>query len=207
MADYVFYFDASRCTGCKTCELACKDYHDLPVDYAFRKVYEYSGGSCELDDRGVVVKNDVWTYYTSMNCNHCDNPACMEVCPTGAMHKDDLGFVSVDHDKCVGCKYCQMACPYNVPAFAPELGQMRKCDGCSERVAKGENPICVDACPLYAIDFGPADEMKAKYGESEWTAPLPDPELTQPTTIFKGCSVSKQGGTYEGELINTKEVQ
>lgn len=84
---------------------------------------------------------------------------------------------------------------------------MRKCDGCSSRVAKGENPICVDACPLYALDFGPADEMKKKYGESEWLAPLPDPSYTEPSTIMKGCSISRNGGTYEGNVMNPKEVE
>lgn len=206
MSDYTFYFDASRCTGCKTCELACKDYHDLSPQVAFRKIYEYAGGGCTTED-GVVAAQDVWVNYLSLNCNHCDNPACMQVCPTGAMHRDEQGFVSVDHGRCVGCKYCELTCPYNVPSFDEELGQMRKCDGCSERVAAGENPICVDACPLYALDFGPADEMHAKYGEGDWLAPLPDPSYTSPTTIMKGCVVSRKGGTYEGELMNPKEVQ
>lgn len=205
MAEYVFYFDASRCTGCKTCELACKDYHDLSTDVAFRKVYEYCGGGFTANTDGTYT-NDVWGYYTSMNCNHCENPACMQVCPTGAMHRDERGFVSVDHDRCVGCKYCAMACPYNVPSFDATLGQMRKCDGCSARVAKGENPICVDACPLYALDFGKASEMKAKYGESEWSAPMPDPSYTNPTTIMKGCPTSRALGSHVGKLMNPKEV-
>lgn len=205
MADYIFYFDASRCTGCKTCELACKDYHDLPSTVAFRKVYEYAGGGFTQNDDGTWTQ-DTWVNYISMNCNHCDDPACMKVCPTGAMHKDDLGFVSVDHDRCVGCKYCSMACPYHVPSFSTDLGQMRKCDGCSSRVANGERPICVDACPLYAIDFGTADEMHEKYGESEWLAPLPDPSYTHPTTIMKGSSISHAGGTHDGEIMNPKEV-
>ena len=205
MAEYVFYFDASRCTGCKTCELACKDYHDLSTDVAFRKVYEYCGGGFNANADGTYT-NDVWGYYTSMNCNHCENPACMQVCPTGAMHRDERGFVSVDHDRCVGCKYCAMACPYNVPSFDATLGQMRKCDGCSARVAKGENPICVDACPLYALDFGKTDEMKKKYGESEWSAPMPDPSYTNPTTIMKGCPTSRALGSQEGKLMNPKEV-
>lgn len=131
----------------------------------------------------------------------------MQVCPTGAMHRDEQGFVSVDHERCVGCKYCQLACPYNVPSFDADLGQMRKCDGCTERVAKGENPICVDACPLYALDFGPADEMAKKHGEGEWLAPLPDPSYTKPTTIMKGSPATKKGGTYEGALMNPKEVR
>lgn len=206
MTNYAFYFDASRCTGCKTCELACKDYHDLPPEIAFRKVYEYGGGGWVQNADGTCTQ-DVFTYYTSINCNHCEKAVCTEVCPTGAMHRDERGFISVDHGKCVGCKYCELACPYNVPSFDENLGQMRKCDGCTQRVANGENPICVDACPLFALDFGPADEMRKKYGESEWLAPLPDPSYTQPSSIMKGCSISRDGGSYEGKVMNPKEVE
>lgn len=205
MSGYLFSFDASRCTGCKTCELACKDYHNLSADVTFRKIYEYCGGGFTTNEDG-SLSNDVWGYYTSMNCNHCANPACMQVCPTGAMHRDDLGFVSVDHDRCVGCKYCSMACPYNVPSFDEILGQMRKCDGCSSRVAAGERPICVEACPLYALDFGDAKEMHDKYGKSVWSAPMPDPTYTGPTTIMIGCPTSRDLGTQEGKLMNPKEV-
>ncbi len=205
MADYVFSFDASRCTGCKTCELACKDYHDLSPQIAFRKIYEYAGGGFSQNPDGTWTQ-DVWCDYLSMNCNHCDNPACMKACPTGAMHRDEQGFISVDHDRCVGCKYCELACPYNVPSFNTELGQMSKCDGCSSRVANGEQPICVEACPLYAIDFGTVDEMEKKHGSSEWMAPLPDPSHTEPTTIFKGGATTRPGGTHAGTVMNPKEV-
>lgn len=92
---YGFYFNGRRCTGCKTCVLACKDLHDLPSSIAFRQVYEYGGGSWRRQPDGTVTQ-DTFCYYVSVACNHCGNPACVRVCPTGAMHKDERGLVSVD---------------------------------------------------------------------------------------------------------------
>ncbi len=88
---YGFFIDSSRCTGCKTCELACKDYKDLTPDVSFRRIYEYAGGDWQ-EDNGVWHQN-VFAYYLSISCNHCEDPACTKVCPSGAMHKRDDGFV------------------------------------------------------------------------------------------------------------------
>ena len=107
---YGFFIDSSRCTGCKTCELACKDYKDLTPDVSFRRIYEYAGGDWQ-EDNGVWHQN-VFAYYLSIACNHCEDPACTKVCPSGAMHKREDGFVVVDEDVCIGCRYCHMACPY-----------------------------------------------------------------------------------------------
>lgn len=82
---YGFFIDSSRCTGCKTCELACKDYKDLTPDVSFRRIYEYAGGDWQ-EDNGVWHQN-VFAYYLSIACNHCEDPACTKVCPSGAMHK------------------------------------------------------------------------------------------------------------------------
>ncbi|CQK02526.1 transposase for insertion sequence element IS200 [Salmonella enterica subsp. enterica serovar Typhimurium str. DT104] len=90
---YGFFIDSSRCTGCKTCELACKDYKDLTPDVSFRRIYEYAGGDWQ-EDNGVWHQN-VFAYYLSISCNHCEDPACTKVCPSGAMHKRDDGFVIV----------------------------------------------------------------------------------------------------------------
>lgn len=152
MEQYGFYFDSERCTGCKTCELACKDYKDLGTDVNFRRIYEYAGGNWVEDNNG-CWNQDVFTYYMSISCNHCDDPACAKVCPTGAMHKNADGFVIVDDEKCIGCRYCSMACPYDAPQFDVKKGLMTKCDGCYSRVKDGEKPICVDACPLRALDL------------------------------------------------------
>ncbi|WP_420907108.1 4Fe-4S dicluster domain-containing protein [Yersinia bercovieri] len=88
---YGFFIDSSRCTGCKTCELVCKDYKDLTPDVSFRRIYEYAGGNWQ-EDKGAWHQN-VFAYYLSISCNHCEDPACTKVCPSGAMHKLEDGFV------------------------------------------------------------------------------------------------------------------
>jgi anaerobic dimethyl sulfoxide reductase subunit B (iron-sulfur subunit) len=95
-AQYGFFIDSARCTGCKTCELACKDYKNLTPDVSFRRIYEYAGGDWQ-EDNGVWQQN-VFAYYLSIACNHCEDPACTKVCPSGAMHKRDDGFVVVNEE-------------------------------------------------------------------------------------------------------------
>ena len=205
MTQYAFYFDGKRCTGCKTCEMACKDCYDLATDVAYRKIYEYGGGSWSQDENGFYVP-DVFTYYVSMSCNHCDDPACTKVCPTGAMHKDDeTGLVSVDAQKCIGCGYCHMACPYNAPKVDRSVGHSVKCDGCAERVAAGMTPICVEACPQRALAFGPADEMAAM-GQRGGIAPLPDNSYTNPNLYINPAANAKPTGDEQGAVINIREV-
>jgi len=167
---YGFFIDSSRCTGCKTCELACKDYKDLTPDVSFRRIYEYAGGDWQ-EDNGVWHQN-VFAYYLSIACNHCEDPACTKVCPSGAMHKREDGFVVVDEDVCIGCRYCHMACPYGAPQYNAAKGHMTKCDGCHTRVADGKKPICVESCPLRALDFGPIEELRQKHGQLAAVAPL-----------------------------------
>jgi anaerobic dimethyl sulfoxide reductase subunit B (iron-sulfur subunit) len=208
MTQYAFSFDGTRCTGCKTCELACKDYKDLSKDFAYRKIFEYSGGTCVLDSAG-MVDSSTYVYYISMSCNHCDNPACTKVCPTGAMHKDSAsGLVSVDTTKCIGCGYCHMACPYDAPKVDREKGHSVKCDGCMDRVAEGKRPICVEACPLRALDFGPVETMKAKQSFSQADiAPLPGKSYTDPNFFIKACDDAKPAGSVDGLVMNPLEVQ
>jgi anaerobic dimethyl sulfoxide reductase subunit B (iron-sulfur subunit) len=81
------------------------------------------------------------------------------------MHKREDGFVVVDEDVCIGCRYCHMACPYGAPQYNAAKGHMTKCDGCHTRVADGKKPICVESCPLRALDFGPIEELRQKHGQ------------------------------------------
>lgn len=204
-----FYFDSTRCMGCRTCETACKDYYDTAVDTNYRKVYDCEGGSCDQDADGTVL-NQVYTYHMSLGCNHCDDPACAKACPTGAMHKDaDAGLVLVDADKCIGCGYCVMACPYNAPKVDREKGHSVKCSGCYERLETGEKPICVTACPLRALDFGDIDELKRTYGDAEVAniAPLPNKSYTHPNLLVKLCPDAKDAGDESLRVSNTMEVR
>ena len=97
---------------------------------------------------------DVFSYYISIACNHCDNPICERVCPSGATSKHSNGFVLIDEQKCIGCGSCAFACPYGAPSYNSIQGIMRKCDACSQRLEKDDLPICVAACPLRALGFG-----------------------------------------------------
>lgn len=205
MTQYGFYFDSTRCTGCRTCEIACKDYKDLGVDFAYRHVYDCEGGDWQMQSDGTYTQ-DCFVYHVSLGCQHCDDPACAKVCPTTAMHKDaSTGLVSVDEHKCIGCGYCHMACPYNAPKVDREKGHSVKCDGCAERVAAGEKPVCVEACPARALDFGTIEEM-AKLGERGNIAPLPEPTYTKPNLYSKASADALPAGDENGKVVNPLEV-
>lgn len=209
MTEYGFYFDSARCTGCRTCEMACKDYNDTDIDCNYRKVYDIEGGECSVDGNG-VVSHSVACYHVSISCNHCAEPACVKVCPTGAMHKDDsTRLVMVDGSKCIGCGYCHMACPYNAPKVSSEQGHSVKCDGCHDRVLAGSAPMCVSACPLRALDFGEISELEQKYPDAVVgdIAPLPSKGYTNPRLLVKECRDARPSGDDSVKVSNIMEVK
>lgn len=206
MTQYGFAFIGTRCTGCKTCMLSCKDYNDLNPETDYRKVYEYGGGSCRIAENG-TIEDTTFVYYVSSACNHCERPSCVQVCPTGAMHKDsDTGLVSVDKGKCIGCGYCAMSCPYSCPSVDRSKGHSVKCDGCINRVKEGKKPICVEACPLRALDFGEIGELVSKYEGVRSIAPLPSPDLTGPSVVIVKPPKAIESGSSAGSILNLKEV-
>lgn len=204
MKQYGFYIDTAKCTGCKTCVLACKDYKDHGTDISFRRVYEYSGGNWVQE--GDTWHPNVYAYYLSIACNHCANPACVKVCPSGAMSKDVNGFVTVNDQVCIGCKSCHMACPYGAPQYNAASGRMTKCDGCRDRVADGLKPVCVESCPLRALDLLPIDELRKKHGYLVEIAPLPSASYTAPSIAIKPNPKARPSGDKTGTLANPKEV-
>lgn len=209
MGKFAFYFDSSRCTGCKTCELACKDYKDLPMQYAYRRIYDYEGGSWKQLDNGSFTQ-DVFSYHLSISCNHCDDPACTKACPTLAMHKDkETELVLVDETRCIGCGYCELACPYDAPRVDKKKGHSVKCDACYDRITQGKRPICVESCPLRALDFGEMLELEEKYGEKAQAAdfaPLPSFNYTTPSLFINPCKSMRPAQKIDGSVVNEKEV-
>jgi anaerobic dimethyl sulfoxide reductase subunit B (iron-sulfur subunit) len=176
-----FYFDQTRCTGCYACVVACKDWHDVPAGPAsWRQVTTMEQG--EFPDLFVA-------FFTS-SCYHCAQPACVAACPAGAITKrEEDGVVLVDRTKCLGkdqCDLCWQACSYKAPQFGAEPNaKMQMCNLCLDRLEEGKKPICVDACPMRALDAGPLDELKALYGDiKEAEGFLYSGEL-EPSIVFK----------------------
>lgn len=201
-----FFLDVQRCTGCKTCILACRDKNDLGSGIRWRRVVEFSGGKwCRRADG--TVTQDVFAYYISVSCNHCQDPICVKSCPTTAMSQDLNGIVSVDPTKCVGCRYCQWVCPYSAPQFDPSTGQVSKCDFCRDEVKNDGSPACVSSCPTRALQFAEYDSLVAEHGEAAVIAPLPAIELTKPNLILGKPRSAKPPDTKRGFIANPEEVR
>jgi anaerobic dimethyl sulfoxide reductase subunit B (iron-sulfur subunit) len=202
-----FYLDTQICTGCKTCMVACKDKNDLGPGVRWRRVVEYSGGEWRSEPDG-TFRQDVFAYYMSVSCNHCDEPICVEVCPTKAMNQDEDGIVTVDQTRCMGCRYCEWACPYGAPQYRGDRGVMSKCDFCRDELQAGGIPACVAACPTRALSFGEFDELKRNpsLGSQETMAPLPDHGLTEPRALFKPHRRSRPTGSTAGRIANREET-
>ncbi|MCW5853594.1 MAG: dimethylsulfoxide reductase subunit B [Anaerolineae bacterium] len=199
-----FYVDSSICTGCKACQIACKDKNNLDVGQLFRRVYEVNGGGWV--ERNGFMEPNVFAYTLSVSCMHCQDPLCMEVCPTGATFKRADGVVMVDQDVCIGCRYCEWACPYGARVYNETTKTATKCNFCQDLLAQGEPPACVGACPMRALDFGELSELQAKYGAETGVFPLPDGDLTQPSIVIKPHRDARLASSQTARIANPGEV-
>ncbi len=185
MTQYGFAVELDRCSGCKACAMACKDRNDLDLGTKYRKVIDYAGGTWDVSNDGVCTPSGVFSYSVSVSCNHCDNPACVANCPTGAMRKDsETGIVTSDPEVCIGCGTCVESCPYRAPRLVGEELHSGKCDMCYGLVSAGGNPRCVDACPMRALHFGTIEDLRAEFGDNADAGPLPESTMTSPNIVL-----------------------
>lgn len=158
--------DTEKCTGCRVCVLACKQWNNLPLEV--NKFFTNEEGKAKLSPIqwiDVVFKKhknetgkERWLY-TRYSCMHCTEAACVISCPVNAMSHNDMGLVEVDRERCIGCNYCISNCPFNVIGLDRNHNIARKCDFCSSRVEKELSPACVEACPAGALAYGERGEM------------------------------------------------
>jgi len=167
---YGVLVDTTVCIGCRQCEYACRVAHDLPSppagSYEDRSVFQQPR---RPDDKALTVVNEYANpsnaelpYTVKVQCMHCDHPACVSACIVGALTKQENGAVVWDTDKCIGCRYCMIACPFQIPAFEYDDAlkpDISKCDFCVDRTREDKLPACVEICPVEALTYGNRYEL------------------------------------------------
>ncbi len=148
-------FDMVRCAGCRGCVRACKEIHGFPGE---------AKDTTELSATAYTAMVDVGENHVRNLCRHCVKPSCASVCPVGALEKTSMGPVTYDVSKCIGCRYCMVACPFNVPRYewSKAVPAVRKCDMCIDRMREGKKPACAEACRYEATVAGTRAELLAE---------------------------------------------
>lgn len=184
---YAMVIDIGACIGCRKCAWACKEENNIPdsISPPWIEIFEMESES-GVPERPLPGQrgNTSYTeapkegkYYLPVHCNHCANPPCVKVCPTGATFQDEDGMVLMNYERCIGCRLCVIACPYNARRFnlfKPEeittlnplvpvhqIGVTEKCSFCVHRVRRGKLPRCVEVCPVQAKHFGDLNDTKS----------------------------------------------
>lgn len=176
MAQKGFRYDMNKCLECRACVVSCKDKNDLPVGVNFNRIRENETGKFP----------NVFVWFTLEMCRHCSEPACVKVCPTGAMTKDETtGMVFSDKNVCIGCGQCVRACPYGAVQIREDTKKAAKCDGCLELQKNGELPVCVASCTSRCLTYQDIDELKKDNNLVRAVNDDISPEITQPNLYYK----------------------
>ncbi|WP_165045536.1 MULTISPECIES: 4Fe-4S dicluster domain-containing protein [unclassified Adlercreutzia] len=181
MTKLAIAINKDRCVGCQTCSVACKMNNNVPDGMLWNRVLTEG---CDVADGAVGTYPNLSRDYLPIACQHCEDAACQKVCPTGATYKDEKGRVEINYDKCIGCRMCMAACPYNARVFnwdeptrvtAADYGDARvparrkgvaeKCTLCKERTDNGDMPMCVRVCPAHARTFGDLDDPNSEISQ------------------------------------------
>ncbi len=176
---YGFFTDTTVCIGCKACEVACKEWNNLPADNLGMTGQSYDntgalsantwrhvafvekGGACGVRDNTQPSFQSGWLMMSDV-CKHCHNPPCLEACPTGALFKTEFDTVVVQQDICNGCGYCVPACPFGVIDLNTLDGKAHKCTLCYDRLKGGLEPACAKSCPTDSIQFGEVSDLQVR---------------------------------------------
>ena len=173
---YAFQVELDKCTGCKACVVACHTLNGLDENEAWRDV-------------GLLEAGNGFQQTVTTACHHCLDPECLNGCPVGAYEKEaDTGIIRHLDDQCIGCEYCILKCPYDVPKYSHDRGIVRKCDMCHQRLADGEAPACVQACPTEAISIIKINTAELR-AQNNFPPGTPSPSITSPTTRYIGRDV------------------
>ena len=161
MEKNIFIFDKNKCVGCHACIVACMNENGFQANSQWRNVHKSN----------IDHHPDLPLFYLSLACNHCDDAPCLKNCPAQAYSRDEkTGAIIHDPEKCIGCKYCTWACPYDAPKFNTQKGIIEKCTFCNTRIEDGLEPACVNSCPTGALEF---TKMEFDKKESYKSSPVP----------------------------------
>lgn len=214
--------DQERCIGCWSCAVICKSENDVPLGMWWNRILTEGEA---LDQPATTEAGGLEMHWLPLACQHCENAPCVKVCPVQATYHRADGIVMQDTDRCIGCRYCMIACPFQVPSFEYDKaleGRIMKCDLCADRRKDGGLPACVERCPVEALTWGRRDDLLATararakraperyaehvYGESEvggtswlYLAPKEVPDLGFPKlgrNPAPGVSESIQHGVF-----------
>jgi anaerobic dimethyl sulfoxide reductase subunit B (iron-sulfur subunit) len=204
MPQLAFFVNSDACSGCKTCQVACKDHHDLAAGVHWRRVFEVTAGSWR-------PSGDAWTtsvvaYNLSVACHHCADPVCGRQCSVDAIWKRPDGIVLIDQSRCNQCNKCRADCPYEAIRYDAAANRVGKCDFCVDLVDAGQPPACVAACPNRALEFGELDDLRARHGTADRVFPLADPAIARPALVIGPHRQAAAAAGRAPEVANWEEL-